>query len=184
MCAAAVDGEKGQWATAVAAAKAVPAGGGTGGFASCLEVAAKALLQRALAWHERNPGRQPTVWFPAVGSKTACGFRIDEVHLVNQDGQPLGGALEGPVTGGTLLAINGKGLDDDPTEVRIAGQLAEFAPDVPVDGSTIVVRTPKIAEQLKDPLKAEIRLRNRAGEVVAPVTFTYLATESQKEAAG
>jgi hypothetical protein len=120
------------------------------------------------------------VWFPAVGSKTACDFRIDEVHLLKEDGQPVGGALEGPVTGGTLLAISGQGLDDDPTEVRIAGQPAEFAPDVPVDGGTIAVRTP----QVDLPLTAEIRLRNRAGEVVAPVTFRYLPTTSPSGAAG
>jgi hypothetical protein len=166
VCAAAVEGDQNQWATAEAAAKTVPAGG----FGSCLEVAAKALLQRALAWHERNPGRQPALRLPAAGSKTACPFRIDQVRLVDQEGQALEGPLEGSVTGGTLLLISGQGIRH-PTQIRIAGQPADLVLDVPVDGSSIVVRTPPVDH----PQAAQIRLRNRAGEVVAPVTFRYLA---------
>jgi hypothetical protein len=160
---------------ATAIAKTLPSSGGVGSV-SCLEDAAKALLQRALAWHERNPGRQPAVRFAARGSKTACAFRIDAVRAVDENGQPTGGPLEGPITGGTLLALSGQGIDD-PTQVRIAGQQTEIVPTVFAEGGGIVVRTP----QVDHPLTAKIRLRNRAGEVVAPVTFRYVATEQPTE---
>jgi hypothetical protein len=170
VCAAAVDGDQSQWAVAAATAKTLAANGGVSS-GSCLERAARALLERALAWHERNPGRQPAVRFAAADSKTACAFRIDAVRVVDENGQPTGGPLEGPVTGSTLLALGGEGIDH-PTQVRIGRQQAEIVTTVFVEGS-VVVRTPQVDHLLT----AEIRLRNRAGEVVAPVTFRYVATE-------
>jgi hypothetical protein len=175
VCAAAIDGDQSQWTVA----KTLAANGGTHDPTSCLERAARALLQRALAWHERNPGRQPTVRFPVAGSSTACPFHIDRVRLW-KDGQEVGGTLEGPVTGGTELAIRGLGLSDDPTQVLIAGREAKR---VIIDvGTTVllVVETP----QVDQPLTAEIRVRNRAGEVVAPVTFRYKPPDSSMGTTG
>jgi hypothetical protein len=168
VCAAAIEGEQSQWTVA----KILAARGGTHDPTSCLERAARALLQRALAWHERNPGRQPTVRFPARGSSTACRFQIDNVRL-SKDGQAVDGPLEGPVTGDTELAISGSGLSDDPTQVLIAGREAERVGTDPGATVVLVVKTPAVDQ----PLTAEIRVRNRAGEVVAPVTFRYTSPD-------
>jgi IPT/TIG domain len=175
VCAAAIDGDQSQWTVA----KTLAANGGTHDPTSCLERAARALLHRALAWHERNPGRQPTVRFPVTGSTTACPFEIDTVRLW-KDGEEVEGTLEGPVTGGTELAIRGSGLSDDPTQVLISGREAKrVITDV---GTTVllVVETP----QVDQPLTAEIQVRNRAGEVVAPVTFRYKPTDSSSGTTG
>lgn len=169
VCDAAIGGDKAQWQVAQNAARAVPTGSDPG----CLERAARALLKRALDWYERNPGRQPAVRFPAVGSNVACAFRIETVRVVDVNGQPLGGPLEGPVAGGTLLAISGQGIDE-PTEIRIGGRRAEIEANISVEPISveraIVVRTPG-ADKVG---AATIRLRNRAGEVVAMATFRYV----------
>jgi hypothetical protein len=140
-----------------------------------MEQAARALLQRALAWHERNPDRRPVVRFPIEGSQPVCEFKITELHLAaqNTDGHwhVVGGILKGPTTGGTPLALVGVGIDD-PTEARIAGVSVK-----PVESSanpdtlkvTVIVLTPKV----DTPQSASIHLRNRAGELAAPVTFQY-----------
>jgi hypothetical protein len=176
VCAAAIEGDQSQWTMAMVLA----AKGGSHDPASCLERAARALLQRALAWHQRNPGRQPTVRFPTRGSSTACPFRIDKVRLW-KDGQPVDGPLEGPVTGGTELVISGPGLSDDPTQVLVAGREAKrTGTDVVGTSFLLFVETPAVDR----PLTAEIRVRNSAGEVVAPVTFQYKLSESSAGTTG
>jgi hypothetical protein len=67
LCLAAVEGRQDQWeaAKALAAEKASSNG--------CLNGQVKGLLDRALAWHERHPGRKPTVRVQRVAGQTDCG---------------------------------------------------------------------------------------------------------------
>jgi hypothetical protein len=171
VCHAVVDPDQGQWTVAVTAAKNL--GGPTENLESCLDRAARGLLQRALAWHERNPGRQPVVKSPEA-NKTACSFIIEEVLAVDKDLKPIEKTSpSGPTAGGTPFALIGQGLDD-PTEVRIAGRAAEIVSDT-VDPDhtplrvTIIVRTPKVDQAQA----AHIDFRNRAGKLLAPATFQY-----------
>jgi hypothetical protein len=174
VCRAAVEGDQSQWAVAANAAKEL--GDPTSGVPPCMEQAARALLQRALAWHERHPGSRPDVQFPAEGSKPVCAFRIDEVRSAAQDlngaWKVADGPLEGPTTGNTPLALIGRGIDH-PTQARIAGVLVEIE-DSWVDPDSLVVtvfvRTPKVDTAQA----ASIYPRNRAGELPAPATFQYL----------
>lgn len=169
VCDAVIGGDQTQWTVAQRTARTVPAADNAG----CLERAARALLARALEWHERNPGRQPKLRFPASGSKVACAFAIDEVHLVDADGQRLDGPLQGPVDGGTLLQIIGRGIDE-PTDIRVGGRSVAVDKTVFVERG-FVIRTPAADEAGT----VRIRLRNRAGEVVAPVTFRYVEPSAQ-----
>lgn len=169
VCDAAISGDQTQWRVAQDAAQSVPAATSPG----CLERAARALLNNALDWHKRNPGRQPAVKFPASGSKAACAFSIEDVRLVDKDGQTVDGPLEGPTSGGTLLAITGQGIDE-PTEIRIGDRPAQVEENVFVQ-QAIVVRTP--ASDKTGVVK--IQLRNRAGEVVAKETFQYIQSSGK-----
>lgn len=179
VCRAVVEGDTSQWSVAEAAVADGPGGGG-----GCLLDQAWALLTRALEWHERNPGRTPEIGYPTAGGATACPFRITEVQVVDEEGNALGTPLEGPVTGGTLLLIDGEGIDDLES-VRIGWGQAVVAegvfraepPDDPRGGGLddVVVRTPPAPR----PGPVEISLRNRAGEVVAPVQFTYVTTQTE-----
>jgi hypothetical protein len=170
VCAAAVDHKESQWKEAIDAAKEL--GGPTPGLDPRLEREARALVERALAWHERNPDRPAGVRYPAPGSRTVLDFDITDVSLADQDGNPIGGTLTGPRAGGTLLAIIGHGINR-PMEVRIAGRPAEIvhrydSPDPPFL-DRVVVSTPKVT----DPVTADIRLTNRAGEQLAPKKFHF-----------
>jgi hypothetical protein len=169
ICDAAIDDNQSQWLVAIDAAKEP---GGPTDLDPRLEREARALVERALAWHEHNPGRRAIVRFPAPGSKTVLGFDITDVFLADQDGKPIGGALTGPQDGGTLLAIIGHGINR-PTEVRIAGRPAKIvyrydSPDPPFL-DRVVVSTPEVT----DAVTADIRLTNRAGEQIAPKKFQY-----------
>ena len=170
VCAAAIDHNQSQWMVAIDAAKEL--GGPTPGLDPLLEREAVALVERALAWHERNPSRRAIVRYPAPGSKTVLDFDITDVSLADQDGNPIGGTLTGPQAGGTLLAIIGHGINR-PTEVRIAGRSAKIvhrydSPDPPFL-DRVVVSTPKVT----DAVTADIRLTNRAGEKTATKKFQY-----------
>jgi hypothetical protein len=164
VCDATIGGDETQWTVAQEVARTVPAANEPG----CLERAARALLTRALEWHERHPDRQPKVRFAAPGSKVACAFAIDVVRRVDEDGQPLAGPLEGPLGGGTLLQIVGRGIDE-PTEIRVGDRSASVDKTVFVEQG-LVIRTPAVDK----PGTVRIRVRNRAGAVVAPVTFRYV----------
>jgi hypothetical protein len=174
VCRAAVEDTQSQWAVAVSAAKEL--GEPTEGVPACMEQAARALLRRALAWHERNPDRQPDVQFPTEGSKPVCDFKIQEVRRAAQDlngnWEAVGGLLEGRTTDNTPLALIGRGIDH-PKEARIAGVSVKIE-DWRVDPDSLVVevfvRTPKVD---RAPQAASIYLRNRAGELLAPATFQY-----------
>jgi hypothetical protein len=78
------------------------------------------------------------------------------------------------------LAIRGLGLSDDPTQILIAGREAKRVL-IDVGASVLlVVETP----QVDQPLTAEIHVRNRAGEVVAPVKFRYKPPDSSTGTTG
>lgn len=67
VCRAAVDGQQGQWEVARTFKDA-----DTSGLANdCLAAVLKDLLDRAVAWHDRNPGRAD-VAFSQVAGTTAC----------------------------------------------------------------------------------------------------------------
>jgi hypothetical protein len=168
VCSAAIDGDQSQWGAAERAAEQVEFDPSA---PACLEQAATALLRRAVDWHERNPDRQPDIRFPAAGSETACAFRIERVFVLDDSEQPTDLPLEGPVTGGTLLQLEGQGIDN-PEEVIVAGQPAEI-----YDDARLIVRTQAVSE----PSTGQIRLRNRAGEVVASVQFRYVADSTSKD---
>ncbi|MCZ2859875.1 IPT/TIG domain-containing protein [Blastococcus sp. VKM Ac-2987] len=161
VCLAAVDGDASQWEVAEEQAAAVDDADDGG----CLDEAARALLERALAWHREHPGQQPEVVFPAPGSATACPFEITQV-------QPA----QGPVTGGTTVVLVGRGIDE-PTEILFGTTVAEVTSEGSGESSpveeAIEVRLPPADE----PGPVDVRLRNRAGEVTAPAPFTYLTDE-------
>jgi hypothetical protein len=69
VCQAAVEGRQDRWEAAKAAAGADPSTLAN----DCLAAVVKDLLDRALAWHERNPGAKPTVRFQRLTGQTECG---------------------------------------------------------------------------------------------------------------
>ena len=69
VCQAAVEGRQDRWEAAKAAAGADPSTLAN----DCLATVVKDLLDRALAWHERNPGAKPTVRFQRLTGQTDCG---------------------------------------------------------------------------------------------------------------
>ncbi len=164
MCAAAIDGDASRWADAQAAAAHVDGGEGTTG---CLADAAKALLARALAWHHRHPDGRPKVALPEPGGTTACPFHLSTVAVVDDDGHATGGALEGPVTGGTHLAILGVGLTGEPV-VAVGGSTADIVGTT--DGG-LIISTPAVTA----PIDATITVHNDAGTLTASAHFHYVA---------
>ncbi len=91
------------------------------------------------------------------------------VRLADAAGNPISGALTGPTSGGTHLVIAGRGLGNNPT-VLIAGQRATLV-SAAGSGAPIIVTTPAVSH----PLVGRIRVGNPAGQVLAPVTFRYVA---------
>jgi hypothetical protein len=70
VCEAAVDGRRDRWeVTAAALATADPSSLAN----DCLAGLVKELLDRALAWHQRNPGSKPAVRFQRLAGETECG---------------------------------------------------------------------------------------------------------------
>jgi hypothetical protein len=82
LCATVVDGDQDQW-------RVVETAFGNAGaqhFANpCLENAARALLARALTWHEAYPDGRPQVHFPVAAAETDCGKAAKQ-----NDGQDSG----------------------------------------------------------------------------------------------
>jgi hypothetical protein len=77
LCAAAVDGRVDQWDVVEEFAGA----DSTSLANDCLADVVKDLFDRALAWHEDNPGETPVVQFWRVPDRTECGAQ-------GQDGEP------------------------------------------------------------------------------------------------
>jgi hypothetical protein len=69
VCQAAVEGRQDRWEAAKAAVGSDPSTLAN----DCLAAVVKDLLDRALAWHERNPGAKPTVRFQRLSGQTDCG---------------------------------------------------------------------------------------------------------------
>jgi len=69
VCQAAVEGRQDRWEAAKAAAGSDPSTLAN----DCLAAVVNDLLDRALAWHERNPGAKPTVRFQRLSGHTECG---------------------------------------------------------------------------------------------------------------
>ncbi len=174
VCAAAA-GDTGQWTVAQAAAQKFAAAPLDEQDAKCLRLPAIALLQRALAWHSSHPGQQVKVSPPQAGRATACGFGITAVSVVDDAGNAIPGPLQGPVAGGTFLAIQGHGLTSTPV-VLIGGAPAKLVNDGYSFSSEHSLATVRVeVPPASHAFVAKIRLRNRAGELVAPVTFAYTA---------
>jgi hypothetical protein len=175
LCAAAIDGDQSKWAVVASEAQAATSetpGGSTDDSTTCLTTAAQALLSRALAWHGEHPDAKPTVTLARAGQPTACSFRITSINLVDDNNNPLTGALQGPVTGGTRLAIHGHGLGNSPT-VLVAGHPATVVGSEG-SGGAVFVTTPAVSH----PLVGRIRVGNEAGQLLAKVTFRYVAAAS------
>jgi hypothetical protein len=173
LCAAAIGGDQGQWgvaATKAAAAKDETAQGADDPLTKCLVDAATALLTRGLAWHAEHPDAHPDVTLARAGGPTACRFRIRSVELADASGNPIAGALQGSVSGGTTLVITGDGLGNSPT-VLVAGHRATQV-GAAGSGGPITVTTPAVSH----PLVGRIRVGNQAGQLLAEVTFRYVAS--------
>jgi hypothetical protein len=84
VCAAAVDGDLGQWDVAERAAAAAE---GTHLSDGCLDQVVTDLLQRALDWHRRHPGGRPKVRFQEVAGETDCGG-AENRRRSSTDGSP------------------------------------------------------------------------------------------------
>jgi hypothetical protein len=162
ICRAAVDKQRSEWDVAQ---KLNAQGLKNSGAAPCLDAAAVAMVQRALAWHANNPNADPTVVLPQSGQPVACEFKIIKIN-----------PAEGPLAGGTRIEIMGPGLNDveqvligdvpaDIQERRI-GDLSGARVDI------VTVNTPPG----KQPGPVDVSVRNRAGTAVAPGGFTYTTT--------
>ena len=174
VCQAAVENQQSQWAVARQQSTRPRVRPTT-----CLEQAGEALLARALAWHASHPGEQPLLEFPRAGEPTACEFEITK-------GSGLGPGSElpqGPVTGGTEIAITGKGINGV-TAVFIGGKPAAsfrkidsaFVNGVQLFGVFAVIPPgAKVGP-------VDVAVRNRAGEAVAPLAFMYLAVTATPSA--
>jgi hypothetical protein len=171
VCAAVIDGHQSQWAVAEAAGKAA-ATASSDEASTCLTDAAKAFLARALAWHQEHPGKRPVVRFSQPGQRTACPFRVTSIGLVDNSGNSLPGPLEGPLSGGTLLAVRGQHLTSHPT-ITVGGYPATISDSTFVDGAIVVVVPP-----VTHPFVGKIRVTNNAGQVTASQRFTYVAGPS------
>jgi hypothetical protein len=69
VCEAAVHGRQDRWELAAKLAAADPAPLAN----NCLAALVKDLLDRAVAWHRRHPGRNPAVRFQRLAGETECG---------------------------------------------------------------------------------------------------------------
>lgn len=68
VCRAAVEGQQDQWDVAAGLRDADASTLGN----DCLAAVLKTLLDRAVEWHERNPGQRPEVAFSSVSGTTDC----------------------------------------------------------------------------------------------------------------
>jgi hypothetical protein len=161
LCAVVVDGDVGRWADV-----RVVAGPGT---MPCLENAARALLERAVAWRERNPGRRPVVAFAQPGRATACPPVVTGVSGPDpDDGCDVRGPLRGPVAGDTGLTFCGSGFDTTDVTVLVGGRAA--TPDF-ATSTLIGVRTPPA----DGPGVARLEVVSGGQRVAVPEVFEYEA---------
>lgn len=117
LCAVVAEGDVSQWANV----RVAPAPGQV----PCLESAVLALLERAVAWHERNPGRRPAVAFAQRGQATACPLVVEGVAGPDpDDGCERVSPLRGPVAGETGLTFCGSGFDSGDLTVLVGGKAA------------------------------------------------------------
>jgi hypothetical protein len=84
VCAAAVDGDQDQWAVA---ATAFAAAGAAHLDNPCLDAVVRAMLQRALDWHEGHPGQRPEVRLRRLGEggETDCGRKANQGDTSTSD---------------------------------------------------------------------------------------------------
>lgn len=80
---AAVSGDQAQWKVVQTASSDAQAHHFSD---QCLENAARALLNRALAWRKAHPSSRPTVHFPVAATETECGKRVN--HRDDQPSEP------------------------------------------------------------------------------------------------
>lgn len=109
VCAAAVDGRQDQWQVAeqaLASADPSPLIVDTDPSTVCVAAVIEDLLARALDWHKRNPGEQPSVRFPPVADKTECGKQ--------QAGETTPEEDESPETEETPEAEDSPDTDESP----------------------------------------------------------------------
>ncbi|CAL9531178.1 hypothetical protein SUDANB95_04004 [Actinosynnema sp. ALI-1.44] len=161
LCAVVVEGDAGRWADVrvVAGPGKVP----------CLENAARALLERAVAWHERNPDRRPVVAFAQPGRKTACPPVVTGVAGPDpEDGCDVESPLRGPVAGGTGLTFCGSGFDPAEVTVLVGGRAA--TPDY-ATSTQVAVLTPAA----DGPGAVRLEVVSRGQRVVVSEVFEYAA---------
>ncbi|GAA0210237.1 hypothetical protein GCM10010492_05050 [Saccharothrix mutabilis subsp. mutabilis] len=159
LCAVVVEGDVGRWSDV-----RVVAGPGK---MPCLESAARALLERAVAWHERNPDRRPAVTFAQPGQGTACPPVVTGV-AGPEEGCDVESTLRGPVAGGTALTFCGSGFDSAEVTVLVGGRAA--TPDYATT-TQVAVRTPAA----DGPGAVRLEVVSRGQRVVVSEVFEYEA---------
>ena len=82
VCAAAIEGDQGQWEVAEAALAAADPSTLAN---DCLASVVEDLLRRAIEWHNRNPGKTPEVRFNRVADTTECGAQNESDEDTTDD---------------------------------------------------------------------------------------------------
>ncbi|NUT96085.1 MAG: hypothetical protein HOY78_29065 [Saccharothrix sp.] len=160
LCEAVIEGDEDQW-------RKVRVAEGSG-LAPCLEAAARALLERAIAWHERNPGRNPAITFAREGQTPACPLKVTAVVGENTTCVTTPGRLSGPVSGGTNLTICGSGFAKGKVNVLLGDREATVRSVTP---GSVEVTTPEAA----GPGAVRIEVVSAGVRVVAAQRFEYVA---------
>ena len=104
VCKAAFLGQQEQWDVAEE-----HEAGDSGIQNGCLDAAVKELMERALAWHEQNPGKTPVVQIQRAEEQTECGKQSTEVDV---DPPPA----ESPSPDETTQTPSTTQSPDEPTE--------------------------------------------------------------------
>lgn len=130
VCRAAVDGEQDQWAVARSLKDADPSTLGN----ECLAGVMKSLLDRAVEWHERNPGRRPDVALSHVAGTTSCARDGDDSDASGADGSDEAGSdadgSDGEGSGADGSDDDGSGAADDVSGDESEGDVPdEHAPE-------------------------------------------------------
>jgi hypothetical protein len=159
ICRAVIDKQRSEWDTAQ---QLVNQGLKGSGAAACLDNAATAMIQRALAWHASHPDADPTVNLPTAGQPVACEFKVTKVE-----------PAQGPLAGGTKVEITGPGLNEVES-VSFGGVQTQVQEHhtTQVGGATVDVLTVTTPAG-KQPGPVDVSVKNRAGVAVAPGAFTY-----------
>lgn len=162
LCQAAVEGNMAKWDEARRGLSAEASG--------CIDEAVMDLLRRALAWHDSNPGKRPSVKVPPAADYSDCGTpTLDELFLFESDQQTL------PV--GTTLQLRAySNVKAGSGQAQVKATWTSSAPtiaSVNADGLVTMLQASKtpviITAHAKSP---------RGQEVTAAVTITVTGEET------